>query len=92
MEELNLREKQLNISNEEEKSVWMLQKARKRKSIEVFQYQQLRDVVKVEGEDIVKNFGVKFRELKIEGSRKKSIETLSMGTVSGAMIAIVCNT
>ena len=36
MEELDLREKQLNISHEEWKSVWMLQNARKRKNIEVF--------------------------------------------------------
>ena len=36
MEELNLREKELDISYEEWKSVWMLQKTKKRKSIEVF--------------------------------------------------------
>ena len=84
IEELDLREKQLDISHEELKTVWILQKARKRKSIEVFLYQQLRDFVKVGGEDVVKNFGAKFRELKIEGSRKKSIKNLFMGTGSGA--------
>ena len=36
MEELDLREKQWNISHEEWKLVSMLQKARKRKSIEVY--------------------------------------------------------
>ena len=33
---------------------------------------------------MVKNFGAKCRELKIEGSLKKLIKTLFMGTESGA--------
>ena len=57
---------------------------RKRKSVETFQYQALRDVIKAGGDTVVKNFGDKFRELKIEGSRKKTVETLCMGTKSGA--------
>ena len=84
MEELNLREKELDISYEEWKSVWMLQKTKRRKSIEVFQYQTLWDNVKVGGDDMVKNFGAKFRELKIEGLWKMLIKTLFMGTESGA--------
>ena len=62
----------------------MLQKTRKRKSIEEFQYQTLQDVVKVDGDDVVKRFGTKFRELKVEESQKKTIETLFMETESGA--------
>ena len=51
----------------------------------MFQYQVLRDVVKAGGETVVKNFGEKFRELKLEGLRKKTIvDTLFMGTESGA--------
>ena len=84
MEKLDLREKELEISHEEWKSVWMLQITRKRMSVEVFQYQALRDVVKGGGDTVVKNFGDKFRELKLEGSRKKTVETLFMGTESGA--------
>ena len=45
MEKLDLRE-ELDISHEEWKSVRMLQMTRKRKSVEMFQYQALRDVVK----------------------------------------------
>ena len=62
----------------------MLQMTKKRKSVEIFQYQALRDIVKVGGDDVVKNFGAKFRELKIEGSWKKLVETLFMETESGA--------
>ena len=79
LEELDLREKKLDISHEEWKSVWMLQMARKGKSVELFQYQALRDVVKAGGETVVKNFGEKFRELKVEGLRKKMIEALLNG-------------
>ena len=68
MEELDLREKELKISHEEWKSVWMLQMTKKRKSVEMFQYQALRDVIKVGGDTVVRNFGEKFRELKVEGS------------------------
>ena len=64
MEELDLREKELKISHKEWKSVWMLQMTRKRKSVEMFQYQALRDVIKAGGETVVKNFGKKFRESK----------------------------
>ena len=82
MDVLDLREKELDISYEEWKSVWMLQKTKRRKNIEVFQYQALRDIVKVGGDDVVKSFGARFRELKIEGSQKKLIETLFMGKES----------
>ena len=61
----------------------MLQKTKKRKSVEMFPYQALKDIVKVGGENVVKNFGEKFRELKIEGSKRKTIEDLFMGTESG---------
>ena len=68
MEELDLREKELEISHKEWKSVWMLHMARKRKSVEMFEYQTLRDVVKAGGDTVVKNFGEKFRELIVECS------------------------
>lgn len=57
---------------------------RKRKRVEMFQYQVLRDVVKAGRDTVVKNFGEKFRELRVVGSMKKNIETLFMGTESGA--------
>ena len=61
----------MDILHEEWKSVWMLQKTRKRKSIEEFQFQTLQDVVMVGDDDVVMRFGTKFRELKVEGSHKK---------------------
>ena len=57
---------------------------RKRKSVETFQYQALRDIVKAGGDTVVKNFGDKLMELKVEGSRKKTVETLFWGTESEA--------
>ena len=84
MEELDLREKELDISYKEWKSVWMLQMTRKRKSVEMFQYQALRDIIKAGGDTVMKNFGDKFRQLKVEGSRKKTVQTLFMGTESRA--------
>ena len=60
MEDLNLRKKELNILNEEWYSVWMLQMVKKRKSVETFKYQALRDIVKTGVEAVVKNFVEKF--------------------------------
>ena len=51
----------------------MLQMTKKRKSVEIFQYQALRDVVKAGRNTVVRNFEEKFRELRVEGSRKKNI-------------------
>ena len=79
MEELDLREKELDMSHEEWISVWMLHKTKKMKSLEMIQCQVLRDVVEAGGETVVKNFGEKFRELKVEGLRKKMIEALLNG-------------
>ena len=59
---------------------------RKRRSVEMFQYQALRDIVKASGDTVVKNFGEKFRQLKLEGLRKKTVDTLFMGTESGLKI------
>ena len=49
-------------------AVWMLNIVKKRKRIDKFIYQSLQDIVKVGGDNVVKNFGAKFRQLKIEGS------------------------
>ena len=48
--------------------------------MEMFQYQTLRNVVKEDREHIVNNFGDKYRELRVEGSRIKVIETMYVGT------------
>ena len=51
--------------------VWMLGVIKKRKRLDKFVYQSLRDIVKVGGENIVKNFESKFKELRVEGNRKE---------------------
>ena len=57
----------------------MLEMVKKRKTVEMFQYQSLWNVVKLRGAEVIKNFGDKFKELKIEGVRTKVVDTLYMG-------------
>ena len=60
--------------------------------MEGFKYQELRNVIKEGGVDVIQNFDKKYQELKIEGSRKKIAktnyveekETLYMGSESEA--------
>ena len=44
-------------------SVWMLGIVKKRKILDKFVYQSLRDIVKVEGDNMIKNFEENFKEL-----------------------------
>ena len=53
----------------------MLGRVKKRKRMEGFEYQELRNVIKEGGVDVIQNFEKKYRELKIEGSRKRIAET-----------------
>merc|ERR1712030_63092 len=71
MKEINQRMIDLEISEHEWFSVWMLGKAKKRKRIDNFEYQALRTVVKEGGEEVVGNFEKMYRELRVEGNRKK---------------------
>ena len=48
----------------------MIQKLKKRKRIENFEIQALREVVKENAEDAVERFENKFKEFRIEGKRK----------------------
>ena len=56
MRELNQRRKDLKITFEEFISVWMLGKTKRRKKMECFKIQALRDVVKAGGEEVMGNF------------------------------------
>ena len=69
MKEINQRRKELNISPEEWLSTWMLQKFKKRKRMNNFEYQALRNVVKEGGEDEIEKFE-KIKERKVEGNRR----------------------
>ena len=51
-------------------SVWMLQKAQKRRGMEQFQYRALGDVLKIEG-DRMKEYVTKYQEVKVQTSSNK---------------------
>ena len=76
MRELNQRRIDLEISEEEWFSVWMLGRVKKRKRMDNFEYQALRNVIKEGGEAVIYNFEKKYRELKVEENRKKVKEML----------------
>ena len=54
-------------------SIWMLQKLKKRKRIENFEIQALREIVKTNGEDVLENFEQKFKEIRVEGKKSPII-------------------
>ena len=61
------RKEELSIGEEEWHGVWMLKKVQKRRGMEHFQYQALRDVLKQDGYKM-KNFMANYRELKVQVS------------------------
>ena len=63
MRELNQRRRELKMTEDEWVSVWMLGIVKKRKRLDKFVYQSLRDIVKVGGDNMIKNFEEKFKEL-----------------------------
>ena len=70
MKELRQSRIELKMNFEEFDAVWMLEKMRKRRKMENFEIQSLRNVVKEGGVDVVTNFEKKFKEIMIEGKRK----------------------
>ena len=56
MKELRQRKKELNITEDEWDTVWMLTIVKKRKKIDKFIFQALRDIVKQGGDDVIKKF------------------------------------
>ena len=70
MKELTQRRVELRMSFEEFCAVWRLEKMRKRRKMEGFELQFLRNVVKESGPNVVTNFENIFKEIKIEGKRK----------------------
>ena len=80
MSELRKRREDLEISFDEFHMVWMLQKLKKRRKIENFKLQTLREVVKVNGPDVVKNFEEKFKEIRVEGKRKSLKDSTTLYT------------
>ena len=67
------------MSFDEFDSMWMLENMRKRRKMESFELQSLRNVVREGGVDVVENFKNKFKEIKIEG-KIKAVSTSAMYT------------
>ena len=70
MSELRQRRVDLEMTFDEFHTVWMLQKLKKTRKMKSFEQQTLREVVKTNGPDVVKNFEEKFKEIRVEGKRK----------------------
>ena len=66
MSELRQRRVELEITFNEFHTVWMLQKLKKRRKMEGFELQTLRDVVKENGPDMVENFEKNSRRLELK--------------------------
>ena len=58
----------------------MLSIIKKRKRLDKFVYQSFQDIVKVGGDNVIKNFEEKFKELQVEGNRKETNSSSVMFT------------
>ena len=56
MKELNQRRRELKMTEDEWVTVWMLNIVKKRKRLDKFVYQSLKNIVKVGGDNVIKNF------------------------------------
>ena len=72
MSELRKRRLDLKISFDEFHTVWMLLKLKKRKKMENYEIQTLREVVETNGPEVVKNFEKKFKQIRVEDKREIS--------------------
>ena len=82
MEEIMARKKEYRMTENEMFSTWMYNETSKRKGIEAFQIQQLREVVEKGGADILTNFRDKYKALRIDGERKEVVDTYYMEKMS----------
>ena len=70
MKEINQRRKGLKMTEDEWFALWMFENIKKRWRIKKFEYQELRNVVKEGGNDVLEKFEVKFKDMKDEGHRR----------------------
>ena len=70
MKELNQRCQELKMTQDEWYAVWMLEKMSKRKRMDNFEIETLRDVVKEGGADVIDKFEKKFKEIKVEEKKE----------------------
>ena len=77
MRELRQRKKELKVTEDKWDAVWMLSIIKKRKKINKFVFQTLRDIVKQGGDDVIKRFEDKFKEQNQRMSQRWWILTFS---------------
>ena len=82
MEKLIARKEEKKVKDKEWNSIWMMVETKKRKGMENYQIQELRNVVKANGDDVMKDFRDKYRELMIESNRGKAADTFYIGRQS----------
>ena len=82
MERLYARKDENEVKHKKWFSTWMMIETKKRKGIESFQLQELRNIVKTGGEEVMNEFRDKYRELKIESNREKTTDSYYMGNRS----------
>merc|ERR1711962_1700962 len=70
-EKLIARQDEKRISLKEWNTIWMMYGAKQIKGIENYQLLEIRNVVKTDSVEVQKDFGNKYRELKIESNRGK---------------------
>ena len=80
MSELRQRRVELDMTFDEFHTIWMLQKLKKRRKMESFELQALREVAKENGQNVVQNFERKFKEIWVEGKRKSMKESTTLYT------------
>ena len=80
MSELRQRRVELDKKFDEFHTVWILQKLKKRRKMESFELQALREVAKENGQNVVQNFERKFKEIWVEGKRKSMKESTTLYT------------
>ena len=79
MERIYRKKEENKIEDKEWFTTWMLMEARKRKGIQGYETQELRNIVKAGGEQVMTEFMKKYKELRVENNRDKVAETYYMG-------------
>ena len=84
MEEIMARKKEYGMTENKMFSTWMYNETSKRKGMEAFQMQQLREVVEKGGDEVLTNLRDKYKALRIDGERKETVDLYYMGKTSEA--------
>ena len=75
MKGIGISKQELKVTDQELMTLWMLKMVKKRKKVEPFEHQILREVIKKEeGGNMANSFEDKYKELKIEGKREKTLD------------------